>query len=318
MNNAKSGKGTVGVFVDVGQISRNGGYGTKFDVLRAFACRDGAEPMRLNAYVTFDQERALSDGGYRAAQENYYSLLRDFGYKVIQKTTKWYLDESGNRFGKANADLDMAVDILLQSEGMDRVLLVTGDGDFEKVVQALQNKGCRVELLAFENVSQTLRREVDIFVSGYFVPGLLPPQIERDAGVGGPPSPWGEVGSRVRGVCYSHHEKGYGFMRFLRRMSEDLWKIDSRLDDSPYATAFFHDTSLPQGVLPAELPSRSLIFEFELTVDEAKNRGFVAKNIHVVSPKRRATTGSPARGAEANTNPATATQAGDEVQPAGD
>ena len=35
----------------------------------------------------------------------------------------------------------------------------TGDGDFVQVVRALQNKGCRVEVLAFDNVSEELRRE---------------------------------------------------------------------------------------------------------------------------------------------------------------
>jgi len=30
----------------------NGGPKMQYDVLRDFACRDGAEPVRLNAYVT--------------------------------------------------------------------------------------------------------------------------------------------------------------------------------------------------------------------------------------------------------------------------
>jgi len=61
--------------------------------------------------------------------------LTDFsvGYKVIEKRVKWFVDEAGNRYGKANADLDMAVDVLLQSENLDRVLLITGDGDFVQV-----------------------------------------------------------------------------------------------------------------------------------------------------------------------------------------
>ena len=42
----------VGVFVDVAYLARNGGYGMRYDLLREFACRDGAEPLRLNAYVT--------------------------------------------------------------------------------------------------------------------------------------------------------------------------------------------------------------------------------------------------------------------------
>jgi len=274
-------RSAVGVFVDVASVSRNGGYGMRYDVLRSFACRDGATPIRLNAYVAFDRERATTDAVYRAAQENYYSLLRDFGYKVIQKPTRLQMDEAGNRCHRAGTDLDMAVDLLLQAGSISRVVLATGDGDFARAVQALQATGCRVEVVGFENVSQSLRREADVFFSGYLIPGLLPPVVEREV------APWGEPGSRVRGVCYNHHEKGYGFFRFLRRISPDLWKIDSRQDDSPYATAFFHDSSLPPEINPMDLPNRQFIFEYELAVDESKNRGFVARNITLASPRRR-------------------------------
>ena len=51
----------IGVYVDVANINRNGGYGMHYDVLREFACRDGAEAIRLNAYVSFDVERARED-----------------------------------------------------------------------------------------------------------------------------------------------------------------------------------------------------------------------------------------------------------------
>ena len=280
-------KSNVGVFVDVASVSRNGGYGMRYDVLRAFACRDGSEPVRLNAYVAFEQERATTDSMYRAAQENYYSLLRDFGYKVVQKTLRLHVDEAGNRFGRANTDLDMAVDLLLQTENLNRIVLVTGDSDFSRVVTALQGRGCRVESIGFENVSQTLRRESDAYFSGYLIPSLLPSMTDREV------APWGESGSRVRGVCYSHHEKGYGFFRFLRRLSPDVWKIDSRNDDSPYSTAFFHDSNLPPEINPMDLPNRQYIFEYELAVDETKNRGFVARNIILASPRRRPLTRVP-------------------------
>lgn len=68
----------------------------------------------------------------------------------------------------------MAVDMLLQSEKLDRVLMLTGDGDFVQVVRALQNRGCRVELVAFANISADLRQEVDMFIPGWLIPNLLP------------------------------------------------------------------------------------------------------------------------------------------------
>lgn len=270
----------VGVYVDVANLTRNGGYGMRYDVLREFACRGNAEPIRLNVYVGFDADRAEQDSAYREAQFGFFSILRDFGYKVIQKNVKWYVDENGNRFGKANADLDLAVDALLQSENIDRVLLATGDGDFVQVVRALQNRGCRVEIVAFENVSSELRREADMFMSGYLIPSLLPTTGER----GGPL--WGEVGSRVRGVCYSHTDRGFGFLRFLRAIGLQLWKTDSRQADSPYASVFLHDSHLPSDVHPSRLPSRDIILEFELARAEGREHGLQAVDIQLVTPRR--------------------------------
>ena len=193
------------------------------------------------------------------------------GYKVILKPVKWYTDPEGNRYGKANADLDMAVDALLQSQNLDRVLLVTGDGDFTRVVTTLQNQGCRVEVTAFENVSRELREEADLFFPAYCVPGLLAPK-SQPADV-----EWGEIGSRVRGWCYFHKDdEGYGFLRFLKRVSPHLLVTETRDPDSPYGTAFLHDSRLAPDVNTKQLPSRTLIFEFTLVDTE---RGVQAEDI---------------------------------------
>jgi uncharacterized LabA/DUF88 family protein len=268
----------VGVYVDAANVSRNGGQRMQYDVLREFACRDYAEALRLNVYLSYDEERADANPIYREKARAYQSALREIGYKVIEKRVKWFEDETGNRYGKANADLDMAVDVLLQSENLDRVLVVTGDGDFVQVVRALQNKGCRVEVLAFDNVSEALRREADMFISGYLVPGLLPTRGDDYFAPA-----WGEMGSRVRGYCYHHDDhKGFGFMRFLAKLSPNLWKTDSRDSDSPYRTAFFHDSSLPEGFIVMKLPSRTHIFEF--TLAEPNGKQPVATDIILVHP----------------------------------
>ncbi|HXH03642.1 MAG TPA: NYN domain-containing protein [Candidatus Competibacteraceae bacterium] len=268
----------VGVYVDAANISRNGGSRLQYDVLREFACRDHAEALRLNVYLAYDEERAEANPAYRDKARAYQAALREVGYKVIEKRVRWFQDEAGNRYGKANADLDMAVDVLLQSENLDRVLLVTGDGDFVQVVRALQNKGCRVEVLAFDNVSEELRREADLYLSGYLVPGLLP---TRGDDYNSPV--WGELGSRVRGYCYHHDDnKNYGFMRFLVKLSPYLWKTDSRDPDSPYRTAFFHDSSLPDNFNVMRLPSRNHIFEF--TLAEPNGKQPVATDIVLVHP----------------------------------
>ncbi|HHL39742.1 MAG TPA: NYN domain-containing protein [Deltaproteobacteria bacterium] len=266
----------VGLYIDVANIARNGGYGMRFDILRDFACREGGEPMRLNAYVAYDEERSRTDADYKERTLNFYSALRDFGFKVIEKTVTWYVDEAGTRFGKANADLDMAVDALLQSENLDRVCMATGDGDFIQVVRALQNRGCRVEAVAFQNVSSLLKREVDHFMSGYLIPNLLPIN-SADTRI-----PWGEVGSRVRGICYNFNQtKNFGFMRYLRVIGPGLWITDTRREDSPYGTAFVHESAFGDEIDSSSLPSRDQIFEFDIIQGE---KGLQASNVTRIYP----------------------------------
>ena len=247
----------VGVYVDAANISRNGGYSMHYDILREFACRGEAVPIRLNTYVSYDAERAREDVLYREGQRGFHDVLREQGFKVIVKNVKWYSDDRGGRIGKANADMEMAVDTLLQSQNIDRVLLATGDGDFIQVVHTLQNRGCRVEVVAFDNVSSELRREADMFISGYLIPGLLPVSEKGQK--------WGEADSRVRGTCYYfNRDKGFGFFRFIRRLSGNLWDVDARKPGSPFKTAFFHVSELPAGFTENNLPSRDVVFEFDL------------------------------------------------------
>ncbi len=267
----------VGVYVDAANIYLNGGSGMQYDILREFACRDLGEPVRLNTYVTHDADRSRWDSDYRLRALRFHSALRDLGYKVMIKRLRWFDDETGNRYAKANSDLDLAVDVLLQSENLDRVLIATGDGDFVQVVRALQNKGCRVEVVAFDNVSGSLRQEADLFMSGYLIPDLLP---APNNGV----SEWGQPDSIVRGWCYYYNEeKGFGYMRFLTEISPHLWLMDKRKNsDSPYESAFFHFSMMQDNSVKDNLPSRDHIFEFRLIPSGRDENELTATNIRIV------------------------------------
>ncbi len=275
MENIKS-MAKVGVFVDVVNLYRNGGQRMRYDVLREFARRDAADPVRLNAYVSFDRLRADDDPEYKRRTQGFHAALRELGYKVIVKPVSTYLDEGGNRVTNTHTDLEMAVDILLQSEKLDRILIASGDGGFVRLVRSIQDKGLRVEVVALENCSNDLRFEADLFLSGYLIPDLIPITGDRQ-------QTWGDVGSRVRGWCYWHHrEEMYGFMRFLKEIAPGLWISDTRHPDSPYGTAFFHDSNLPYEVVSEDLPNRDLLFEFKL-IDAERQDGLQAVEIQMVS-----------------------------------
>jgi uncharacterized LabA/DUF88 family protein len=259
----------IGVYVDAENLNRCGGFRMQYSVLREFACRNGGEAVRLNVYLAYDFERARQDEEYRSRTNAFHTALRDQGFKVCAKEIRWHTDKNGVRYPKANADLDLAVDALNQSANLDRVLLATGDGDFVCVIQNLQSRGCRVEVVGLGNVSAELRQEADLFLSGYLIPGLIPFD-----GPGKRDPAWGEEGSRVRGWCAAHNTS-FGFFNFLEQI-EDLYQVNPRHPNSPYASVFFHDSQLPAGVQVQDLPSRVMIFEFSLFRTE---QGLTARNI---------------------------------------
>ncbi|BCU05658.1 NYN domain-containing protein [Allochromatium tepidum] len=265
----------VGVFVDAENVRYNGGYQMRYDILRRFAAREGGVLQRLNTYMAFDAERAREDYEYKKKAHAYQQMVRDFGWKITAKTVRRYTDDNGNVTTKANADLDMAVDAMLQANRLDQVLLVTGDGDFLQVVEALQNNGCRVELIGFKNVSRLLQQRVDAFYSGFVIPDLLPVHYE-------PRNEWGKPGSCVRGVCTKWFpDKGYGFLRFMNQISNNLWITDPREPDSPYVSVFCHANEVADEVTEDLLMNRETILEFYVNESEQKDNGLVANNVRL-------------------------------------
>ncbi|WP_409029244.1 NYN domain-containing protein [Gracilimonas sediminicola] len=266
-------KERVGIYVDAVNVTMNGGYGLRYDTLRMFACRGGGIASRLNVYLCYDSDRLKEDHEYRQKTQRFCEVLRDFEYKVTEKPVQTYTNhETGEKISKSTIDMDMAVDMLVQADHLDKIVLLSSSGSYVSVVNAIQNKGCRVELVGFNNVSSSLKRAVDSSVSGYLIPGLLP--IES-------PYEWGENGSRVRGVCYDFsQDEGYGFLRFLTRKNDCLWITDSRDENSPYKTVFAHVSQFEEDFDTHYLPSRELIFEFDVTEND---KGLIAESIVLVS-----------------------------------
>lgn len=265
----------VGVFVDAENIKYNGGYQMRYDILRRFAVRDGGYPLRLETYMANDPERARDDVEYRKKSLAYQQMVRDFGWKITVKDVRRYTDDEGNITTKANADLDLAVAVMLQASQLEQILLVTGDGDFMEVVTALQNKGCRVELIGFKNVSRQLQRQVDAFYSGFLIPDLLPVPYE-------PRNEWGKPGSCVRGICSKwFSDKGYGFLRFMSRMDTNLWITDPREPDSPYTSVFCHANEIADDVSEDMLLNRDVVLEFYIQSSDQKDDGLVANNVRL-------------------------------------
>jgi uncharacterized LabA/DUF88 family protein len=231
----------TGIYVDAENIRMCGGYGMRYDVLVELAGAGNSTLLRANSYLAEDRERTKDDVEYRQKLYRYHDVIRQCGFKVIKKYVKHFVDDEGILTTKANADMDLAIDALLQARNLDRVILLTGDGDFIRLVLALQNMGCRVEVIGFNHVSNDLKEAADSFLSGFLLPGLLPI-----------PAQGGE--NRQRGISLNYNpDRGFGFMRYYRLTPEGLQA----------QSVFFH-CSKAHDVHDALFLDSSKIFEFTI------------------------------------------------------
>lgn len=91
------------------------------------------------------------------------------GYTMITKPTKEFTDATGRRKIKGNMDIELAIDVMEMAEHVDHIVLFSGDGDFRRLVEAVQRKGIRVTVVSTIQsqppmIADELRRQADSFV----------------------------------------------------------------------------------------------------------------------------------------------------------
>ena len=91
------------------------------------------------------------------------------GYTMVTKPTKEFTDSQGRRKVKGNMDIELAIDVMEMADSLDHVVLFSGDGDFRRLVDAVQRKGLRVTVVSTIRsqppmVADELRRQADDFV----------------------------------------------------------------------------------------------------------------------------------------------------------
>jgi uncharacterized LabA/DUF88 family protein len=124
-------------------------------------------------------------------EEQEYSPIRPLidwldynGYTMVTKATKEFTDAQGRRRIKGNMDIELAIDMLEMSGHLDHVVLFSGDGDFRRLIEAVQRRGLRATVVSTVRTSppmiaDELRRQADTFLDL----AELAPLIARDPAV---------------------------------------------------------------------------------------------------------------------------------------
>lgn len=127
---------------------------------------------------TFSSKGRLLRAFYYTAllEDQEYSPLRPLvdwldynGYTMVTKPTKEYTDATGRRKIKGNMDIELAIDVMEMAQYLDHIVLFSGDGDFRRLVEAVQRKGVRVTVVSTIRsvppmIADELRRQADSFI----------------------------------------------------------------------------------------------------------------------------------------------------------
>lgn len=116
------------------------------------------------------------------------------GWQVVTKPAKQQSDPAGRLRVKGNMDVELAVDMLELAPQLDHVVLFSGDGDFRRLVEAVQRMGVRVTVVSSVRaqppmIADELRRQADAFLElEEIAPQITRRQVEP-RGRTAPPAP---------------------------------------------------------------------------------------------------------------------------------
>lgn len=148
----------VGIFVDVPNVmyaAERQHEKLDYAKMLKFLVRD-RELVRASAYAPISDDAQL-----KLETQKFVQPFVDLGYRIVTKPWKRFADGSI----KANFDVELAIDVLTMSDRLDIVTLVSGDGDFRRLVELVESKGVRVEVVAFgQSTAAELRAVADEYI----------------------------------------------------------------------------------------------------------------------------------------------------------
>ncbi|XHY20838.1 hypothetical protein ViNHUV68_15460 [Vibrio sp. NH-UV-68] len=146
----------VAIFVDVQNIyyTTRDKYRANFDYNQFwYVATTDVEVVEANAYAIASQD---------PKQRQFHHILRGIGFNVKLKPYIQRQDGSA----KGDWDVGIALDVFESAATVDRIILLSGDGDFELLVERVQQRfGVKVDVYSVPGLTaQTLIDVCDRFV----------------------------------------------------------------------------------------------------------------------------------------------------------
>ena len=146
------------------KAARNLGFDIDYKRLLAMA-QEQSQLVRAYYFTAMQEDR-----------DQDYSPLRPLvdwldynGYTMITKLARNYTDAQGKKRFRGSIDVELTVEMMSLSDRLDHIVLFTGNGDFRRVVEAVQARAVRVTVVSTMKssppmASDELRRQADSFL----------------------------------------------------------------------------------------------------------------------------------------------------------
>jgi uncharacterized LabA/DUF88 family protein len=151
----------VSIFVDGNNMfyaqQKNGWFFDPKRVLQFFT--QEPEVKLVNAFWYTGLKDSQDQRGFRDA-------LIGLGYTVRTKILKEYYDDNSGRYSqKANLDIEIVIDMFNTVDQYDRVVLFSGDGDFERAIELLRSKNTHITVVSTDGmIARELRNATDQYI----------------------------------------------------------------------------------------------------------------------------------------------------------
>ena len=87
-------------------------------------------------------------------QQGFLTALTYMGYSLVTKPVKIIRDDNSDQvITKANLDIEIALDMVGLIDNYDMAVLVSGDGDFKRVLELLRIRGKRFHVMATQGMA---------------------------------------------------------------------------------------------------------------------------------------------------------------------
>jgi uncharacterized LabA/DUF88 family protein len=130
------------------------------------------DPRRVIEYFTADPTVSLVNAFWYTGlkdiqdQRGFRDALIALGYTVRTKVIKEHYDDISGRYSqKANLDIEIVIDMFNTVEQYNRVILFSGDGDFERAIELLRSKNTHITVVSTEGmIARELRNVSDRYI----------------------------------------------------------------------------------------------------------------------------------------------------------